>query len=73
MLGSVPSSGVSLLLSAAGSEEEYYCASTLPNQFASVQQPNSRCMRVPPPPPLPDSTKGFVPAVSIIQQDQQRV
>ena len=52
---------------AAGSDEEYYCTSTLPSQFASVQQPNSRCMRVPPPPPLPDGTQGFVPAVRVVQ------
>jgi Exoribonuclease Xrn1 D1 domain len=57
----------SVILFAAGSDEEYYCTSTLPSQFASVQQPNSRCMRVPPPPPLPDGTKGFVPAVRVIQ------
>lgn len=50
---------------AAGSDETYFCASTLPNQFASVQTPNSRCMRVPPPPPLPDGSRGFVPAVRL--------
>ena len=50
-------------LVAAGSEESYFCASTLPAQYASVARPESRCMRKPPPPPLPDGEPGFTPKV----------
>ncbi len=52
-----------LLLINAGSEETHFCNSTLPSQFSSVQRPDSRCMRVPPPPPLPGGQLGFRPEV----------
>ncbi len=52
-------------LHGAGSTEDFFCASTLPGQFASVQQPDSRCRSVPPPPPLPASALGFTPQVRV--------
>ncbi|KAK9818370.1 hypothetical protein WJX72_011521 [[Myrmecia] bisecta] len=43
------------------SDEQWYCASTLPTKFSSVVHCNSRCKREPPPPPLPRNMSGFVP------------
>ncbi|WIA37566.1 hypothetical protein OEZ86_014473 [Tetradesmus obliquus] len=49
---------------AAGRHEPEHCASDLPQHFASVAMAHSICRHVPVPEPLPDSERGFVPALS---------
>ncbi|GAB4816899.1 hypothetical protein N2152v2_003945 [Parachlorella kessleri] len=46
-----------------GSEETSYCRSTMPGHHSSVQRCDSRLQALPPPPPLPEGQKGFVPQV----------
>ena len=53
-----PAPGAALPLRGA---QEPDCVSTLPAHLASVTACNSRMVRMPPPPPLPDGEPGFTP------------
>ena len=45
----------------ADSEEQAFCASTLPSRIPSVRTSHSRCVPHEPLPPLPDGEPGFLP------------
>ena len=49
------------LVCLAGSEEQTFCASTLPSRIPSVRASRSRCVPHEPLPPLPDGEPGFLP------------
>lgn len=59
----LPGHVLTFLQDTSAPDQSGYCASTLPSHFASVTHCNSRCIKAPPPGPLPLGERGFLPQV----------